>query len=236
MPPGRVVERVALSGNLCGRVVAAISPLLAGATKTSGLVSVDLAGARVPLGDPRAGEAAGQVLFEQFEVQPSGAMQPLMNLLVRLQSVIDPRFALGDKAVLLRVRPEPIRVRLAERRIWHEGLVMDSGPLAISSRGSVGEDGSLAAVVEVAFRGEAAGQTPVVAQLLRTPIVIPLKGTLARPQFDAGAIDVVVKRIVENTARAVFDDGIGRGLEAVFGSPPPAPPQASQPAPLTLPQ
>lgn len=236
VPPGRVVERVALSGNLCGRVVAAISPLLAGATKTSGLVSVDLAGARVPLGDPRAGEAAGQVLFEQFEVQPSGAMQPLMNLLVRLQSVIDPRFALGDKAVLLRVRPEPIRVRLAERRIWHEGLVMDSGPLAISSRGSVGEDGSLAAVVEVAFRGEAAGQTPVVAQLLRTPIVIPLKGTLARPQFDAGAIDVVVKRIVENTARAVFDDGIGRGLEAVFGSPPPAPPQASQPAPLTLPQ
>ena len=64
----------------------------------------------------------------------------------------------------------------------------------------------------------------------------PLTGTLARPQFDAGAIDVVVKRIVENTARAVFDDGIGRGLEAVFGSPPAAPPQASQPAPLTLPQ
>jgi len=151
-------------------------------------------------------------------------MQPLVNLLGLLQAAIDPRFALGDKVVLLRIRPEPVRVRLAERRFWHEGLVMDFGQLTVSSRGSVGDDGSLAALVEVAFRGELAGQTPVVTQLLQTPIAIPLKGTLARPQFDAGAIDVTVKRILENTARAVLDDGLSRGLEAMFGSPPPSPP------------
>ena len=98
----------------------------------------------------------------------------------------------------------------------------------------MGADGSLAMLVEVALRGDLVGQTPVVAQLLRTPIAIPLKGTMARPQFDAGAIDVTVKRILENTARAVVDDGIGRGLEALFGRPPtPAP---GQPAPLTLPR
>jgi len=226
VPPGRVVERVVLSGEFCDRFVGLVSPLLAGATRSAGLMTVDLAGARLPVGDPLAGEAAGQIIFEQFEVRPSGAMQPLVNLLGRLQAVIDPRFALGDKAVLLRIRPEPVRVRLAERRIWHDGLVMDFGQLTVSSRGSVGEDGSLTTLVEVAFRGDLAGQTPVVTRLLQTPIAIPLKGTLARPQFDAGAIDVVVKRIVENTARAVLDDGLSRGLEAVFGSPPPSPPPA----------
>ena len=164
-----------------------------------------------------------QVLFEQFEVQPSGAMQPLVNLLGKLQAVIDTRFAVSDTAVLLRVRPEPIRVRLANRRIWHEGLVMDSGQFTVTSKGSVGTDGSLAMLVEVALRGDLLGQTPVVATLLRTPIAIPLKGTLERPQFDAGAIDVTVKRILENTARGVIDDGIGRGLETLFGKPPPAP-------------
>jgi hypothetical protein len=234
VPPGRVVERVGLSGEFCDRFVGLVSPLLAGATRSAGVMTADLAGARLPVGDPLAGEAAGQIIFEQFEVRPSGAMQPLVNLLGRLQAVIDPRFALGDKVVLLRIRPEPVRVRLAERRFWHEGLVMDFGQLTVSSRGSVGDDGSLAALVEVAFRGELAGQTPVVSRLLQTPIAIPLKGTLARPQFDSGAIDVVIKRIVENTARAVLDDGIGRGLEAVFGSPPPG--QAGQPAPLMLPR
>jgi len=232
VPPGRIVERVQLTGAMCNRFATWISPLLGRSTETSGIVSVDTAGARLPLSDPLAGEAATQVVFEQFEVMPSGAMQPLVSLLGKLQAAVDPRFALSDKPVLLRVRPEPIRVRLAERRIWHEGLVMDSGALMVTSRGSVGADGSLAMLVEVAFRGDLVGQTPVVATLARTPIAIPLKGTLARPEFDPAAVDILLKRVLENTARAVIDDGIGRGLEALFGQPP-AP---AQPAPLTLPR
>ena len=58
--------------------------------------------------------------------------------------------------------------------------------------------------------------------------------------FDAGAIDVTVKRILENTARAVVDEGISRGLEALFGRPQPAPrqppAQPNQPGPLILPR
>lgn len=234
VPPGRIVERVRLSGGMCHRFASWISPLLGRSTEASGVVSIDTAGARLPLADPLAGEAAAQVVFEQFEVMPSGAMQPLVNLLGKLQAAIDPRFALSDKPVLLRVRPDPIRVRLAERRIWHEGLVMDSGACMVTSKGSVGADGSLAMLVEVAFRGDLVGQTPVVATLARTPLAIPLKGTLARPQFDAAAVDILVQRVLENTARAVIDDGIGRGLEAIFGQPPAPPP--GQPAPLTLPR
>ena len=158
-----------------------------------------------------------QLLFEQLEATPSGAMQPLVNLIVKLQSVLDPRFAFCDKAVLMRVRPEPVQVRLGERRLWHEGLVMDTGQLAIRTKGSVGGDGTLDMVVELAFRGDIAGQTPVIAKLLQTPLVIPLRGTVNRPQFDAGQIDSILGRIVENTAEAVISDGLSRGLEALFG-------------------
>jgi translocation and assembly module TamB len=234
VPPGRLVDRVQLSGDVCRRLVSWISPLLAETTDTSAVVSVDVAGARLPVTDAFAGAASAQVVLEAFEVRPSGLMQPLVNLLGKLQAAVDPRFALSDTPVVLRVRPEPIRLRLAERRIWHEGLVLDSGPFSVTSRGSVAADGSLAMLIEVALRADLAGQTPVLAQLLRTPIAIPLKGTLSRPQFDAGAIDVTVKRILENTARAVVDDGIGRGLEALFGRPPAAPP--GPPAPLVLPR
>ena len=93
---------------------------------------------------------------------------------------------------------------VAERRLWHEGLVMDAGQLVVRSRGSVGADGTLAMVVEVALRADVAGQTPVVAQLMRTPLVIPLKGTVERPELDARAIDMTLARIVENTAQAVI--------------------------------
>lgn len=217
VPPGRLVERVVLTPEMCNQWVRWVVPLLGRSTSTEGLVSVDVGGGRVPLGDPFAGEMSGQILFEQLEVTPSGAMQPLVNLIVKLQSVIDPRFAFGDKAVLLRVRPEPVQVRLGERRLWHEGLVMDSGQLSIRTKGSVGGDGSLDMLVELAFRGDLAGQTPVIAKLLQTPLVIPLRGTVHRPQFDAGHIDSILGRIVENTAEAVINDGLSRGIEALFG-------------------
>lgn len=217
VPPGRLAERVLLTPELCNRWVRWIVPLLGRSTSTEGFVSVDVGGGRIPLGDPFGGEMSGQLLFEQLEATPSGAMQPLVNLIVKLQSVLDPRFAFGDKAVLMRVRPEPVQVRLGERRLWHEGLVMDTGQLAIRTKGSVGGDGTLDMVVELAFRGDIAGQTPVIAKLLQTPLVIPLRGTVNRPQFDAGQIDSILGRIVENTAEAVISDGLSRGLEALFG-------------------
>ncbi len=235
IPPGRLVERVAISGPVSRRIAVALSPLLGRAAQASGVMSIDLAGARLPMGDALGGELAGQVLFENFEVMPAAETQPLANLLVKLQSVVDPRFAFGDKAVLLRVRPDPIRVQLAGRRIYHEGLVMDSGQLVVRSQGSAGEDGTLDMQLEVAFRGDLVGQTPVIGQLFRTPLIVPLKGTVSRPQFDAAAMDRILGRIVENTAEAVVRDGIGRGLEAIF-----RPSQATEPAvpaapPLTLP-
>ena len=227
VPPGRVVDRVALAGRFCDEWLAWAVPLVGRSTRTQGVVSIDVAGARVPLADPAGGEFAGQLVFENTEVTPGGPLGPLATLLVKLQTLIDPRFAFGDKVVLLRVRPEPVRMRLAERRLWHEGLVMEMGQLVVRSAGSVGADGTLAMAAEVALRGDIAGSTPVVGQLLRTPLVIPLKGTVERPQFDAAAIDRVVGRIVENTAEAVIKDGLGRGLEELFGNPQPA----NEPAP-----
>ena len=236
IPPGRLADRVVLAGPVAERFMTWIFPLLGRSTRTQGLVSVDVGGARLPLNDPWAGEAAGQLVFENLEVQPGPLLAPLANLLVKLQSVIDPRFAFGDKAVLLRVRPDPVRVRVTGRRTWHDGLLMDMGQLAVRSAGSVGADGSLAMVVEVGFRGDLVAGAPRLAKLMRSPLVIPLKGTVERPQFDVGAIDLLIQRIVDNTAEAVIKDGFEQGLEGLeelFGNPPPrlpTPPPGSAPA------
>lgn len=217
VPPGRLVEHVALTPEMCNQWVRWVVPLLGRSTNTEGLVSIDVAGGRIPLGDPFGGEMGGQIVFDRLETTPGGAAQPLVNLIVKLQSVIDPRFAFGDKTVLMRVRPDPVRVQLAQRRLLHEGLVMDTGQLTVRTKGSVAADGALDMTVELALRGDIAGQTPVIATLLRTPLVIPLKGTVHHPQFDAGRIDAILGRIVENTAEAVISDGLSRGLEALFG-------------------
>jgi len=221
VPPGRIVDKVDLSNQFCDRWIRWIAPLIAQSTQTSGRVSIDAAGARVPLADPLGGEFSGQVHFDRLEVTPGPPAQALVALIGRLQGLLDPRFAIGDKVVLMRVRPDPVRVMLSQRRIWHDGFVMDAGQLVVKTKGSVGADGTLAMTAEVAFRGDILGQTPVVAALLRTPVVIPLRGTVNRPQFDAAAIDQIVARIVENTAQAVIGDGLNRGLEALFGNPQP---------------
>jgi translocation and assembly module TamB len=221
VPPGRAIDRVALSSRLCDQWISWAVPIIGKSARMQGVASLDLAGARLPLADPFAGELSGQFIFENLEVTPGPQLEPLAMLMVKLQSLVDPRFAFGDKAVLLRVRPDPVGVRLVDRRLWHEGLVMDMGQLVVKSGGSVGADGSLAMAVEVAFRGDLAGQTPIVAQLLRTPLVIPLGGTVHRPQFDARALEKILGRIVENTAEAVINDGLKRGLENLFGNPQP---------------
>jgi len=235
VPPGRCIDRVMLSRELADRWVRWLVPLVGHAARMQGWMSMDLAGARVPLADPFGGEASGQVIFENLEAVPGGDVQPLVNLLAKLQTAIDPRFAVGDKVVLLRVRPDPVRVQLSDRRLWHDGLVIDSGQLVLRSAGSVAADGGLAMNVEVSFRGDIAGATPVVGKLLRTPLVIPLRGTVNRPQFDARALDMVVARIVENTADAVINDGLGRSLEALFGNPPPPTPAAAPAPAIALP-
>jgi hypothetical protein len=238
VPPGRCLDRVLLTRQMCDRWVNWLVPLIGQSTHTQGLMSVDLAGARLPLADPFGGEASGQVIFENLEATPGEQMRPLVNLIAKLQTAIDPRFAFGDKVVLLRVRPEPVSIRLADRRLWHEGLVMDSGQLVIRSAGSVGADGTLSMVMEVAFRGDIAGATPVVGQLLRTPLAIPLKGTVSRPQFDARSLDVILGRIVENTTEAVIGPKLSRDLETLFGNPqsPPSLPPAGLEFPPSAPR
>ena len=217
LPPGRIVEGVTLSPEICNRWVQRIVPLLGRSTNTEGRVNIDIGGGRLPLQNFFDGELTAQILFEQLVVTPSGAMQPLVNVLTKIRSIIDPRFAFGDKGVLLSVRPQPVVVRLANKRIWHEGLVLDTGMLSVRSKGSVGEDGSLDMMIEIAFRGDIAAQAPVIAKLLQTPLLIPLRGSVHHPQFDARQIDSILGRIVENTAEAVISDGLSRGLEALFG-------------------
>ncbi|NCA15397.1 MAG: hypothetical protein EBS89_14985, partial [Proteobacteria bacterium] len=124
--------------------------------------------------------------------------------------------AFGDKVVLLRVRPDPVRMRLADRRLWHEGLVMDMGQLVVRSAGSVGADGSLAMTAEVAFRGDIAGSTPVLGQLMRTPLVIPLgQGVNAKStgqvsfngNLNGASTDLLGSGVVESATATVSATG-----------------------------
>ena len=236
LPPGRLVEQVALTPPLCDQWLSWLSPIMRSSTEAQGFLTVDTSGGQLPLGSPLNGRFDGQLWLEQFSVTPGDMAGPLIKLLAKLQSVVDPRFAFGDQVVFLRARPDPVHVWISEGRVHHDNLVLDMGQLSVRSKGSMGQDGSLSMQIEVAFRGDLAGATPVVAQLLRTPFVIPLRGTVQRPQFDATALDTILTRIMQNTADAVLRDGIGRGLEALFGNPQPpenASPQSTQP--LTFP-
>lgn len=221
LPPGRFIERVALTPPLCDQWLSWLSPIMRSSTEAQGFLTVDTSGGQLPLSSPFNGRFDGQLRLEQFSVTPGDMAGPLIKLLAKLQSVVDPRFAFGDQVVFLRARPDPVHVWISEGRVHHENLVLDMGQLSVRSKGSMGQDGSLLMQIEVAFRGDIAGATPVVAQLLRTPFVIPLRGTVQRPQFDATALDTILTRIMQNTADAVLRDGIGRGLEALFGNPQP---------------
>ena len=63
---------------------------------------------------------------------------PLIKLLAKLQSVVDPRFAFGDQVVFLRARPDPVRVRIADG-VSTTIILSGYGPTYCTKSGKHGE-------------------------------------------------------------------------------------------------
>jgi hypothetical protein len=150
-------------------------------TEAQGFLTVDTSGGQLPLSSPFNGRFDGQLRLEQFSVTPGDMAGPLIKLLAKLQSVVDPRFAFGDQVVFLRARPDPVHVWISEGRVHHENLVLDMGQLSVRSKGSMGQDGSLLMQIEVAFRGAIAGATSICISNEPSCPILPLLRTESWP-------------------------------------------------------
>lgn len=233
MQAGPVVERVRISPQMCTSWFKYVAPLVADATAAQGTFSVSLDQAVIPLDNPSAGDVEGVLEIHNAQIGPGPLSQQLLLLAAQIKAIADGNLLGAPTAPAERWLDLPqqrIAFRMAENRVYHEGLQMAVKDVVIRTSGSVGTDQSIALVAEVPVRDEWLSRSQHLASLRGQTIKVPIHGTLTNPKLDQNALAQITQQTVTGAASRYIQGGVNqldselnkqlnRGLEKLFGVP-----------------
>jgi hypothetical protein len=211
--PVRLLADARMDPPVAWGVLAYIAPVLADATRTSGRFSLELDGARLPVGDPAGGSLSGTLAMHEVVVAPG----PLVtNLFQSLPGNLPPPPS-------IRVADEShVRFQLADRRVRHEGLefgVPLPGPgrrLDVQSSGTVGlDDRSLDVKLVLPIPADLRQDRPLLAALAGKTISVGVAGKLGEPKV---VFDGSIGQVAGDVARELIERA--RGVGAAPAAPP----------------
>jgi hypothetical protein len=202
--PVQLLTQARLEPGVAQSVLAYIAPVLADATRTSGRFSLRLDGARLPVGQPAAGELAGVLSMHEVVVGPGPLVEGMFRSLPG-QLPPPPAIRIADES--------HVSFRLAERRIWHDGLEFGL-PLAkpgqrldVRSQGSVGlDDRSLDLKLSLPIPADLPQDKPLLAALAGKTVSLGVGGVLGQPriEFD-GSIKEAAGQVVTGLIDRIRD-------------------------------
>jgi len=220
--PGRIVDSVVITPEMCNAGMRYAMPILAGVTHAQGRFSVDLADCKLPLADVVVGSAAGRITIHSVELGPGLLVRAFGPVLETLHEVF--RAGATDPLAGVNIAREcPVDYRLVNGRVYHRGLVLEFPSVTVSTYGSVGLDETLAIMAELTLPEKWTANHPLGAALTSKPLQIPIGGTLKRPQIDGREVERLTGRAVKDVAQDVIHNDLGRelrqGLDHLFGPP-----------------
>lgn len=204
--PTRLLADARLEPNVAQGVLAYIAPILADATRTGGRFSLQLDGARLPLGVPEAGSLSGTLAMHAVDLGPG----PLVSDIL---AVLPGRF---ETPPAIRIADDSrIAFRLAERKVWHDGLqfgVPLPGParrLDVVSRGTVAiDDGALDLKLSLPLPEQLPGDRPVLAAMAGKTVSLGVGGALGTPQVN---FDGSLRRFAGDVVGDLIGRAVGQG-------------------------
>ncbi len=233
MPPGIVAERIRISPQMCTSWLKYLAPMIADATAAEGNFSVSLTQAVIPVDSPTAGNVEGVLDIHNAQIGPGPLSQQLLALATQIKAIADGNL-LGATAAppkrWLELPPQRIGFRMAENRVYHEGLQMVVDDVVIRTSGSVGTDQTMSMIAEVPIRDEWVAKSQYLAPLRGETIRVPIHGTLTSPKLDQSALGKITQQTVTGAAgrylqgganqlQGELDKQLNRGLQKLFGAP-----------------
>jgi hypothetical protein len=204
---GPIIEKAQLTPELCAGALAYVVPGLAGAAQAEGLVSVELEGARLPLGAPATGEIRGTLVVHSARVGP-GPMTRELGVLLQ------------DQRGMVMNRETRVPFQMVNGRVYHRDLELAFPGLKIRSSGSVGLDGSLALTLEMPIPAHWLGSNKLSGALANKTFRLPVGGTLEHPHIDSAALQQLTSQAASDNVREQLEKGLQRLLRPRGGNAP----------------
>lgn len=218
VPRGPLLTNIHLSPEMCGRGLKFIAPIVAETTVAEGRFSVTMDGGRVPLADPKTADFSGKMAI-RAQVKPGPVAEEFMVLLNELASIFKNGSLLGNSqqaGALMSIDTNDIEFRMVGGRVYHRNLKFTVGTLPITTYGSVGMDESLSMVAEIPLRANLLGRDLSLGNMEGQSLQIRIDGTLKKPKLNRGALRDITGQLLQNAARGVIVDEVGKRLEQLF--------------------
>jgi hypothetical protein len=219
--PVQLLSDARLEPSVAQGVLAYIAPLLADATRTGGRFSLRLDGGTLPVGAPEEGALSGKLSMHAVDVGPGPLVTRAIEALP-IQLPGPPTIRIADES--------RIEFRLADRKMWHQGLrfgvpLAKSGQrLDVQSSGSVNlDDKSLDIKLELPIPADLPQDRPLLASLAGRSVSLRVGGALGEPRIN---FDGSIKATAGQVAVDLIDRLKNRS---------PAPRPAAEPKPLAPP-
>jgi translocation and assembly module TamB len=197
--PGSSITDAQINDEVSRRFLSYVAPVLDSATRVNGRVSVAMDEATFPLsgGTSQSASVDGSVIFQGVEFAPGPFMDVLYDAIGRQDR---PTLKLN----------EPIALRIADRRVYQQGLAIPLGRLTqIELDGWVDFDRNIALTASVPVTPAMFGNNPVLGAIVEgTKIKVPIRGTLRKPEIDRDAMNVAMKDL----GRTLLERGATQGV------------------------
>ncbi len=220
LQPGRVVDNVDISPQMCATWLKYVAPLMADATRAQGRFSVDLdKPTSVPLQQISAATLSGQLHIHSGAIGPGPLGQQVLAVGQQVISIARKGVpATGAVNAQIALPQQAVPFQMTAGRVHHQQLSMQVGDLVIRTSGSAGFDQTLALNAEVPVQDAWLGSDTLAQSLRGQTISVPVRGTFTRPQVDNQVIKNLGGQLLRGGANTLIEKGIQRGLQGLFGN------------------
>jgi hypothetical protein len=217
---GPLITHVRISTEVSDAMLKYVAPVLAGATRSEGQFSLALEGARVPLGEPKRADSAGQLTVHSVRVAPGPMAQHWVGLAQQIEALVKRRNPGGQtnpsQVTLLSIRDQQVNFRVADGRVHHQNMEFQVGDVTLRSQGSVGFDETVALTLSVPVQDDWIAKEPLLAGFKGQALQIPIGGTLMRPQMDQRAIASITQQLLQGAAQQAIGGELNKALDKLF--------------------
>ncbi|MFN7874293.1 MAG: hypothetical protein ACK5PB_03175 [Pirellula sp.] len=217
--PQTIIDNVAITPQMCQGWLRFVAPMLADVTSIQGNLSLKIDEAVLVPTSLMNQTAKGQLVVHGANVGPGPLADQLIGI---VQQVRNFKRGLGaaepnQAANWLHMPQQDINFDVQQGRVMHRDMKFQAGEVTLTTNGSVGIDGSLELNASVPIQAEWLEKVNSLSSLAGQPIVIPIRGTIQKPQLDYSGLTSLAQQVATTAIRGEAQKQIDKGLNKLLG-------------------